>query len=330
VLCVGHLVAYTKLGYGAAHSGMYLNALQQPWAVAENLVIGVPLYLCSALLAPLAGLAVVLSCGVWLLAIAACLVLAALAPWILPVLRTNKHARFFALSACASILPLSGVPPQDRLAFMVGFGSCGLLSVILTPPLQRFVPRALFHLHTSCALLLFVPLSFVCSGVTVGGAPWAINAALSEPADRDVVVLNIPVETVLASVDAIRRKHNAELPRSLRALYVGGASYDVQRVDAHTIDMQVQRGWFSNVLERLAREPREEPFAAGDLLTTDMLTARVLEVNARGAPLRVRFQFIRPLEDPRWLWLRLDGARVLAWTPPAIGEAQYLGAAGSL
>jgi hypothetical protein len=238
------------------------------------------------------------------------------------------------LSALGSILPLSAVTPQDRLGFFVGFGCCGLLSVCLSAegraPFRRGVPRALFHLHTSCALLAFVPLCFVCCSPVVGGGPSALNAALSASADRDVVVLNVPAESALASLSAMRQQNNAPVLRSIRALYVGGAAYDVRRVDVRTIDVHVARGWFSNVLERLARDPGEEPFAPGDVETTDNLSARVLQVDARGAPLRVRFQFSTPLDDPRWLWLRFDGARVLPWTPARIGDVQHLGAAGSL
>lgn len=39
---------------------------------------------------------------------------------------------------------------------------------------------------------------------------------------------------------------------------------------------------------------------------------------------------VRPLGDPRWLWLRFDGRQVVPWTPPPIGDVQQVAAAGSL
>ena len=330
LLCVGYLLAYKALGYGAAHSGMYLDGVQQPWAVAENLLVAVPLYLHSSLIAPHAALAALIPSGLWLFVLVTCLTLAALTPWILPVLRTDKRAQFFALTALGSVLPLSAATPQDRLAFFVGFGGCGLLALSLGATVSvplRSVPRGLFHLHTSCAIAAFIPLSFVCSSPAVGGASYAMNAALSAAKERDVVVLNVPIESSIPSLDAMRQQ---DRPRSMRALYVGGAAYDVQRVDDRTLELHVARAWFNSPAERIARDPREEPFEAGDVETTDIFTARVIEVDARGAPLRVRFEFIAPLEDPRFLWLRLDGARALPWTPPNIGEAQRLAAAGLL
>jgi hypothetical protein len=331
LLCAGYLIAYGRLGYGAAHSGMYLNAIQQPWVLAEKFLIAVPLYLHSSLVVPHAGLAGLLPFGLWLLMVSTCFTLAALAPWILPPLRTNARARFFALTALASILPLSAVTPQDRLGFFVDFGACGLLALVTAnAALRRSVPRALFHLHTTGALLAFVPLCFVCCSTLVGGGPSALNAALIDAAKRDVVVLNVAIESAIASVSAMRRQKHAAEPSSLRALYVGGASYDVRRVDARTLDLHVARAWFCNDLERIARDPREEPFSPGDVETTDIFSARVLEVDPHGAPLRVRFQFIEPLDHPRWLWLRSEGTRVLRWTPPRSDDIQHLRAVGTL
>ncbi|HET8939446.1 MAG TPA: hypothetical protein VFN67_38635 [Polyangiales bacterium] len=330
LLCVGYLFVYARLGYGAAHGGMYLDALHNPWAVIENLVMAVPLYLHSSLIVPHAALAGLMPSGVWLLVLVACVTLALLTPWIWPALRTDKRARFFALSALGSILPLSAAMPQDRLAFFVGFGGCGLLALALSAtggaPF-RGVPRALFQLHTSCAVIAFVPLCFVCRSPAVGGAPSALRSALVDAAGREAVILNVPIESAIPTLDAMVQENK---PRSMRALYVGGAAYDVQRVDARTLDVHVARAWFSNMLERIARDPDEEPFAAGDIETTDVFSARVLEVDERGAPLRVRFEFIASLDDPRWLWLRLDGAHALPWVPPRIGEAQSLAAAGLL
>jgi hypothetical protein len=328
LLSAGYLMVYAKLGYGAAHSGMYLNALQQPGAFVANLLMAVPLYLHSALVVPHAGLTGLLTGGVWLLVLATCCVLAALTPWFLPVLRRDVRAQFFAWSALGSILPLGSVTPQDRLNFFVGFGGCGLLSLCLAASsLRRAVPRVLFHLHTTGAVVAFVALCFVCCAPLIGGAPRAVNAALGANTDRDVVLLNAPSEAVLGPLVAMRGQEQARALRSIRALYVGGASYEVSRVDERTIDVHVARAWFRNAMESITRDPSENPFAVGDVAETDLLSAHVLEVDARGAPVRVRFQLAKPLEDPSWLWLRFDGAQVVSWTPPRIGAVVQLGAA---
>ena len=334
LLCIAYLGAYTKLGYGAAHGGMYLNAWQQPWAVMQNLLVAAPLYLHSSLVLPHAGLAGLLPSGLWLLVLLTCATLALLTPWIIPVLRSDARARFFGLSALGSILPLAAVTPQDRLVFFVGLGGSGLLSLCLTAngrtPLRGWVPRTLFQLHTSAAVLAFVPMCFVCCSPAIGGGPRALNGALTDPTGRDVVVLNVPIETVLMSTISLRERSHLAAPRSLRALYVGGASYDVSRVDAQTLDVHVERGWFRNSLERIVRDPSEEPFAPGDVEMTDRFSARVLEVDTHGAPRRVRFQFDSPLEDARWLWLRFEKGRAVLWTPPSMHVTQHLTAAASL
>jgi hypothetical protein len=116
---------------------------------------------------------------------------------------------------------------------------------------------------------------------------------------------------------------------SLRALYVGGAPYEVERIDDRTLEVYVERAWFRSPFESFVRDLAEQPLAAGDVETTDAFTAHILEVDARGAPTRVRFQFIRPLDDPRWLWLRYEGAVVVSWRPPAVADKQRLAAVAS-
>jgi hypothetical protein len=144
------------------------------------------------------------------------------------------------------------------------------------------------------------------------------------------VVLNVPVESVLMATTSMRARNHVTMPRSMRALYVGGAAYDVSRVDAHTLDVHVARGWFANTLERIVRDPSGEPFAPGDVEVTDHFSARVLQVDKHGAPQRVRFRFVSPLEDAQWLWMRFERARAVPWTPPRLHETQHLTAAASL
>lgn len=335
LLCVCYLLIYVKLEYGAAHSGMYLDGIQHPWTLVHNFLVAVPRYLQSSLLLPIAGLSGLLPSGLWLLVLFACVTLAALMPWVVPSLHAHRSARFFALTALVSIAPLSSVMPQDRLGFFVDFGCCGLLGVCLAADdyalLRRSIPGALFQLHTSCAVVAFVPLAFVCRSPLIGGAPTAINHALTDANanqmdHRDVVVLNAPIEPTVTSALAERARDGSAMPRSLRALYVGGAAYEVCRIDDHTLDLRVARGCFRTALERLARDPGEQAFAPGDTELTAAFTARVLDVDSRGAPLRVRFSFDSPLDDPRWLWLRLDGKHALPWTPPTIGSTEHLSA----
>jgi hypothetical protein len=306
---------------------MYLNALQQPWAVAQHLFAAVPLYLHGSLVWPLAGLAGLLPAGVWLLVLLTCLSLALLAPWIVPVLRRDARAQFLGWSALGSTLPLASVTPQDRLGFLVGLAGCGLLALCLVADDRSWRARTLFQLHTSAALVAFVPMSFICCSLPIGGAPNALNRALGDPTERDVIVLNAPIETVVMSTFSMRQQRHAALPRSMRALYVGGGAYQVSRVDARTFDVHVEPSWFRNVLERIVRDPELEPFAPGDVETTDHFSARVLQVDERGAPRRVRFAFVSPLEDVRWQWLRFDRADVVPWTPPRLAETQQLAAA---
>jgi hypothetical protein len=55
-------------------------------------------------------------------------------------------------------------------------------------------------------------------------------------------------------------------------------------------------------VELLFRRP-EFPFAAGDLVELDGMTIRIVKVDADGRPIRVRYRFDVPVDDPSLVFL---------------------------
>jgi hypothetical protein len=62
------------------------------------------------------------------------------------------------------------------------------------------------------------------------------------------------------------------------------------------------------------------PLRKGDVVELSNLTATVVELTADGRPLTVEYRFAAPLQSPEWLWMRGEGLRLVAWTPPKVGE----------
>jgi hypothetical protein len=76
------------------------------------------------------------------------------------------------------------------------------------------------------------------------------------------------------------------------------------------------------------RTAAQAPFRSGDQTALEHLTVEVREVDAKGAPTRVRFMFDRSLDDPNLTFRYWAGPELALWSPPPIGGHVQLSAAG--
>jgi hypothetical protein len=153
---------------------------------------------------------------------------------------------------------------------------------------------------------------------------------LTESGVDRTVLLNAPSDVTTLPLGAMRTHDGKPRPLLTSVLYAGSVPFELRRVGPRTLEMHVTRGWLSTPLERLARDVGAEPFVVGRVYRLPGLTARVLSVNACGAPTAMHFEFDAALEDPRVLWLRFDGRRAVRWTPPAIGSVEHMPAAATI
>jgi hypothetical protein len=63
-----------------------------------------------------------------------------------------------------------------------------------------------------------------------------------------------------------------------------------------------------------------QPLRHGEVVELSNMSATIVEMTADNRPLTVDFRFATKLESPTWLWMRGEGLRLVAWTPPRIGE----------
>jgi hypothetical protein len=93
------------------------------------------------------------------------------------------------------------------------------------------------------------------------------------------------------------------------------------RVDERTLRV-APKGGFPWILFR----SEVEPMAAGDRVELDAMSVRVVEVNARGVPQVVEYEFRAPLEDAGLVWMAIEGMRYRGFAPPGVGETLELNA----
>jgi hypothetical protein len=151
-------VAYKMAGYGARHSGVYID----PIADAGRFLAELPAHataLLGAVFGPIPADVVLFDAGGERRGlIAAAITLALIGYVLVPVLRRDRQARFWALGMLLATLPASACYPTDRLLLFVGIGAMALVARIVAgafdnQPAPSRTPRSA-RLRYSLALAL--------------------------------------------------------------------------------------------------------------------------------------------------------------------------------
>jgi hypothetical protein len=242
---------------------------------------------------------------------------------LLPALRSSRECRFFALASLLCLAPLLCTQPTSRVLLGPSFGALGWAACSIAAGTgaadrrTRWGARLLLACHVVWAAAVFLP--GLSAAETFAYGTQSISAAMAP--GRDVVLVQSPMELlsnqVLTATSVRARAHAA--PHSLHQLYSGASQLWVERVDARTLDIEVEHGWGHVIMERIFCAPEDMP-AAGSERSLGAFTARVLQSNADGMPQRVRFVFPTALESPERQWLSWEQNRVLPWTPPRQGQ----------
>jgi hypothetical protein len=263
----------------------------------------------------------------WLLSV---LALALVAVILLPLLRADRLARFWALGQLLALFPVGAVSPRDTYLFAAGLGVMGLAACFVAW-LAGSAPRRRLRL----ALGLPPALAFLAMHLVVG--PWQLHHAAKaissfgahhlsladampdEAAVRQqtVVIPFSPSALSVAYSFYIRSTRGQPIAERVRLLAAGGP-VELSRVDERTLIVRAR-----GQPEQIFRPPWR-PLRAGDQVALTGLRAEVRAVGADGWPTETVFRFDRPLEDAslRWLWWTLSpapGGRYAPWTPPPVG-----------
>jgi hypothetical protein len=350
---VAWALAYRGLGYGTAHSTLYVDPGATPGPFLEAFVRRAPVLFFGqwALPADLNGLmSTAAQRGYWLAGVAAVIAVSAL---LAPLLRRDRHARFFATGMALSAVPAAATFPSNRLLMLAGVGGAGLLGLWMArwrelPPAGS-AGRVVRRVALGLALLFhfaLAPLGLLgaADGVRMlGGVPTGAVASLGpDLGGRHLLIVQAPsaflagqslLERTLAGVPAVARAH---------VLASGLGPLSVTRLDARTLELSPAGGYLAEAgsLGRDGRPPqpldphhmlgifdriyRAEPFAVGARVALGGFEAEVVEVTADGRPARVRFTFDRPLEDAGHAWRRWQAGEFAPFELPVPGQTVVL------
>lgn len=153
---IGWFAFYRWMGFGAKGSAWYIDPSTEmiPYlkAILERgpiLLFGELGFLPSDLFTLLSDKGVIFF---WVLAIS---FLCLFGLFAVPVLRSDRTSRFFALGMILSILPVAATFPFDRLLVMAGFGGAGLMARILLDA-SVLIRRRILPVQADCQNRVFL------------------------------------------------------------------------------------------------------------------------------------------------------------------------------
>ncbi len=338
VLGVFYTAMYGALGYGASHSGLYVDPAAEPLRFAASLLERWPLLMAAQWFSP--------PVDVWLmLPRAAQVAMSAVAAlglggivWLLwGLLRDSAMARFWAGGMALCLVPPCGAFPLDRLTLFAGLGGFALVALMAeralgfaaagdepTPRDPRRTVRwavvALLLLHGPMALAALTPRVLLVQAL---GNFFSLGAQAG-PTDEGVVdqtfVFVTGSELPTAYTAPTRGAIGLPIPRRTAQLASMITTNRVTRIDAHTLEIEPEGGFLATMMDTLTRHP-EDRFELGEEIARPDFVAHVDALTEDGRPAVVSFRFEAPLEDPSLVWLYFVDGWPRELTLPGVGES---------
>ncbi|MDD9937340.1 MAG: hypothetical protein OXT09_27265 [Myxococcales bacterium] len=315
---------YQLLERGAWGSGMYVDALSTPLRFLAVLPERLPLLWLGQLLGPPPELSSILAPPwtmlLWCLSL---LVLALSLLALVPLLRRDRQARFWAFGAAAGLAVACSTQPHSRLLFFVAIGAMPLLCQLWSgliegadwlprPPRLRALASAVVAPAMGVHLLLS-PLILPLATASVWWVSRPVELGLSQlarqsRADTELVVLTAPEYFYVKLLPAVQALSGRAGPERLRPLAFGPVELTVERLDARTLRLGYDGGILRDPFSQLYRDARL-PMATGERVRLRGVTIEVTGVTDDGRLREARVRFDRPLDAPqlRFVYWSDDG-----------------------
>jgi hypothetical protein len=331
---------YNQLGYGALHSGIYLDPGREPLAFAVALLERLPILLLSQFALPMSDLweaYPMLDPRLQPLTLGFAFVVLAGLAWLLwPLLRREPRLRFWALGLVLATIPVCGTHPEDRVLTATGLGGSVLVAELLvalargmtlrSAGLSRGVAYVLLVIHLLVAPLLLpvrslaivsMELMMLASDASIPHGPSA--------AGQTVVLINPPVDLFAVYLPAFRLSRGISGPKHLRWLATGESALRLERVDARTLAITPDDGFLASSSQQMFRSPARR-FELGEQVHLSGLTLAVTRLLPDGRPATVEARFDANLSAAPFRWFRWEHHRYVPFEPPAVGASVVLDA----
>lgn len=323
-------MVYHQSAAGTEASGMYLHPLQDGREFLSSLP-GRLMSLLGAALGPIpSDLSVVDGAeraALWV-GIGGCvLTVSVWSSW--SDVMTDRRARFWLCGMLFAAVPVAASFPSDRLLLLVSVGAMALVARLIlpafSPGLWSTTPRSrrglgLAFAAVHCILSPFA-LPVRAAQMQVLGRSFEVATSyldsVPDLAKRTVVVVSTPFDFYASHIQLERAWKRQPRPLHLYWLASTPSALQVRRLDANTLVMNRQGGFWSTPLERHYRAAKD-PLGQGDSIRLSQLTARILSLTRDGRPESLSIQFDQPLESSSYVFVAWTGNRFepLKFGPP--------------
>jgi hypothetical protein len=329
-------IGYKLEAFGVHGSGVYVDPARDPGRFLAALPTRVLVMITAEIgVLPSDALTLGRPSAVPLIVGAAIGMLAIAAIVILPLLKSDIVARFWALGMALAAVPVAASFPSDRVLFFVGLGGMGVLGRVLTAALDRESPYrdsllkrvivtsfALVHLALSPALLPARAMQMQLLGGTLERAT-AVLDGVPNLQDRTVVIVNAPLDIFATYIQAERAFERRPRSRHLYPLSSAATELRVTRTGPSELTLEREHGFLYTPLEQHYRSAVTS-LPAGSRVELTRMAAEVLTLTEDGRPARIRFRFPVPLESSSLLFLYWKDDRYLPFELPELGSSVTL------
>jgi hypothetical protein len=323
------LVVYQAGGYGTSGSAFYLDPVGQPGEWFRAFLIRAPLLLLGQWFLPPSSFAFAWTKAQTLVVVAfGAAFLALFFSFLIPTLRDDATARFFAFGMLLAVVPITAGFPHDRLLFFVGIGGMGLLAMLLVRLFDRSLTgwggRLLGFALVVAHFVVAPPLQVLMGTSLASQEPIYAGPPRSLPPDpkleeQRLVVVNPPNAFYGQYTLVVRAFDGQPVPKSLLMLAPGTTALVLERPSSNTLVIEAQDGWLRSPFDNVYRDP-SRPFPPDYRIELSDVRIQVMEWTADGAPKRVEFTFARELEDDSLRWVLYEEGRYVPFDVPAAGE----------
>ncbi len=347
VILIGWRIVWALRGYGVHGVGAYVDPLGNPLAFAVSVANIAPILLLGQWATPPSDLYILYDIFMpgsarWV-GWGAVGVLAMMALIMVPHLRRDRTAKFWASGMLLSLVPIcaSANFPMDRLLVFVSLGAMGLLGQFLiavyehvrrrrqasgdVAPVARRLPAMVLAGSFVLLHLVIAPVATLGRAAAPAG-PKSFTEQFyvdfpddADLAGRDVVIINAPSAGLAGMLPLLRATAGTTLPRRVRMLGPSLSALSVTREDARTLIIDPDDGYLHWAYDRLVRS-EAFPFETGDRIEVEGMTVVIQDATPDGRPAVVAFRFDAPLDDPAFVWLQWRDGRFVSFSPPAVGQ----------
>ncbi len=348
VVVVAWRLLYNVLGYGAIQSGAYIDPLGEPLRFFLAVLERLPTLLLAQWTFVSADFWMVNSHTTNIIqATFGALFLGLIAWTLVPLLRRNAMARFWALGMMLSVLPICATFPHDRILFGVGIGAMGLIAQFIGYRYNASYPKAevtdVMHERRApsrswgvCTLAAFFVVCHVYLATAFlplkSWAPFFLGKLEArafhslpktpEVTKKKVILLHSP-GFLAHTMFAMSALANKPQPKFLCQLSISLKAMDIHRIDPYTLRLKAGDALVDRSTRFLVRSTKLS-FRVGQVIHYNDITVTVTKLGKSGRPSEATFRFAKPLDDPSYVWMVWSGKGFVPFVLPTAGKTKHL------